>query len=72
MGGVSLGSKMVCHGRNDRYFLGEGSLNLREIFDCIPTVPYSLEIPNDALMKELGPEEFARRAIRAAEKYLEG
>ena len=58
--------------RADRYFPGEGSLNLREILDCIPIVPYSLEIPNDVLMKELGPEEFARRAIRAAKKYLAG
>jgi len=57
--------------RADRYFPGEGSLNLREILDCIPIVPYSLEIPNDALMKALGPEEVARRAIRAAKKYLE-
>ena len=58
--------------RTDRYFPGEGGLNLREILDCMPVVPYSLEIPNDALMKVLGPEEFARRAIRAAEKYLAG
>jgi len=58
--------------RADRYFPGEGGLNLREILDCMPTVPYSLEIPNDALMKELGPEEFARRAIRASERYLAG
>lgn len=57
--------------RADRYFPGEGDLNLREILDCMPVVPYSLEIPNDTLMKEFGPEEFARRAIRAAEKYLE-
>jgi sugar phosphate isomerase/epimerase len=56
--------------RADRYFPGEGGLNLREILACMPIVPYSLEIPNDTLMKELGPEEFARRAIRAAEKYL--
>lgn len=58
--------------RADRYFPGEGGLNLREILACMPIVPYSLEIPNDALIKELGPEEYARRAIRAAEKYLEG
>jgi sugar phosphate isomerase/epimerase len=58
--------------RADRYFPGEGGLNLREILDCMPTVPYSLEIPNEALMKKLGPEEFARRAIRASEKYLAG
>ena len=57
--------------RCDRYFPGEGNLNLREILNCIPNVPYSLEIPNDGIMKELGPEEVARRAIRAAEQYLE-
>jgi len=58
--------------RSERYFPGEGGLNLREILACIPVVPYSLEIPNDILMKALGPEEFSRRAIRAARKYLEG
>ena len=58
--------------RADRHFPGEGDLNLREILDCMPVVPYSLEIPNDALMKQLGPEEFARRAIRASKKYLAG
>ena len=58
--------------RADRHFPGEGGLNLREILDCMPVVPYSLEIPNDALMKQLGPEEFARLAIRASEKYLAG
>jgi len=58
--------------RADRHFPGEGGLNLRGILDCMPTVPYSLEIPNDALMKVLGPEEFARRAIRATQKFLAG
>ena len=58
--------------RADRCFPGEGGLNLREILECMPVVPYSLGIPNDVLMKELGPEEYARRAIRASEKYLAG
>lgn len=57
--------------RADRYFPGEGQLNLLEILACMPMVPYSLEIPNDALMKKLGPEEFARRAITATRKFLE-
>ena len=56
--------------RAGRFFPGEGGINLLEILDCMPAVPYSLEIPNEALMKELGPEEFARRAIRTAEQYL--
>ncbi|MBL0714314.1 MAG: sugar phosphate isomerase/epimerase [Desulfosarcina sp.] len=64
--------ELIHTARADRYFPGEGGLNLREILDCMPAVPYSLEIPNDAIMKVLGPEEFARRAIRAAEKCLVG
>jgi sugar phosphate isomerase/epimerase len=58
--------------RADRHFPGEGGLNLREILNCMPVVPYSLEIPNETLMKELGPEEFARRALRASKRYLAG
>lgn len=58
--------------RAGRFFPGEGGLNLREILNGMPRVPYSLEIPNEALMKELGPEAFARRAIHAAKRYLEG
>jgi sugar phosphate isomerase/epimerase len=58
--------------RAGRLFPGEGGLNLQEILACMPTVPYSLEIPNGALLNELGPEEFARRAIRAAKRCLEG
>ncbi len=58
--------------RSERFFPGEGGIDLRAILDCMPTVPYSLEIPNDLLMAKLGPEEYSRRAIRAAEHYLNG
>ena len=64
--------EIIYTARAGRLFPGEGGLNLQEILACMPVVPYSLEIPNDALMKTLGPEEFARRAIRAAERFLEG
>jgi sugar phosphate isomerase/epimerase len=62
--------EIIYTARAGRFFPGEGGLNLQEILACMPIVPYSLEIPNEALMKVLGPEEFARRAIRAAEQYL--
>lgn len=62
--------EVIYTARAGRFFPGEGGLKLLEILDCMPTVPYSLEIPNEALMKELGPEEFARRALRAAELCL--
>ena len=56
--------------RSERYFPGEGGLNLRDILDCIPTARYSLEIPNDDRVKAWGAEEYARRAIKAAEEFL--
>jgi sugar phosphate isomerase/epimerase len=63
---------IVYTARAGRLFPGEGGIKLHEILECMPTAPYSLEIPNEVLMKALGPEEFARRAIRAAERFLEG
>lgn len=64
--------EIIYTARAGRLFPGEGGLNLQKILACMPTVPYSLEIPNEALMKALGPEEFVRRALRAAKQYLEG
>jgi sugar phosphate isomerase/epimerase len=59
--------------RNDRQFLGEGGLAVRDIVEAMPsTTRYSLEIPNIALERVIGAEEFSRRAIRAAESYLQG
>jgi sugar phosphate isomerase/epimerase len=56
--------------REGRLFPGEGGLDLNAMLDCMPKVPYSLEIPNAILMKRLGPEEFARRAIKAAKRIV--
>lgn len=61
---------LIYTARAGRQLLGQGGIDLHAILDCMPTVPFSLEIPNEKLMKKLGPEEFARRAIRAAETYL--
>jgi len=57
--------------RYDRYFPGEGGINIHEILDAIPQVPYSLEIPNDRLRQALGNQEYARQALVAARRYLE-
>jgi len=56
--------------RTARLFPGYGELNISGILDCVPEVPCSLEIPNIRLMKQLGPEEFARRALEAAKQCL--
>ena len=64
--------EVIYTARAGRFFPGHGGLDLREILACMPTVPYSLEIPNETLLKKLGPEEFARRALRAAKQCLKG
>ncbi|MEH6648667.1 MAG: TIM barrel protein [Motiliproteus sp.] len=58
--------------RCDRQFPGDGGLNLQEMLACLPQVPYSLEIPNNKLINQLGAEEYAQRMLVAAKHYLEG
>jgi sugar phosphate isomerase/epimerase len=56
--------------RSERELLGEGGIDVREILDALPAIPYSLEIPNDARVLTVGAEEHARRCIEAARRYL--
>jgi len=59
--------------RNERCFLGEGGLNVRDILECLPPdIPYSLEIPMTTLSRMLGPEVRAHMALLTARRYLEG
>lgn len=59
--------------RCERLFPGEGGLDVLGIAASMPAgIPYSLEIPGVTLEKEVGAEEYARRAIRAAEKHFAG
>ena len=57
--------------RSERLIPGEGGIDVRAILDALPTVPYSLEIPNDARLDALGAEEWARRCIDGTRRYLE-
>ena len=56
--------------RSEREVPGEGGIDIRAILDAMPAVPYSLEIPNDAALAKLGHEEWARRCIDGARRYL--
>ncbi|MER1969005.1 sugar phosphate isomerase/epimerase [Castellaniella sp. GW247-6E4] len=56
--------------RSERYVPGEGGIDIRSILDAMPALPYSLEIPNDAQLQALGHEEWARRCIDGARRYL--
>ncbi|MDE2447876.1 MAG: hypothetical protein KGO22_02825, partial [Gammaproteobacteria bacterium] len=56
--------------REDRFFLGEGGIDVGGILDHLPRIPYSLELPNARLLAALGPVEFARRCLETARRYL--
>lgn len=56
--------------REDRVFPGLGTLPVREILECMPNVPYSLEIPNNTLYEELGAAEYVKRALDTSREFL--
>ncbi len=56
--------------REGRLFTGHGAVDVRGILSHMPPVPYSIELPNARLLSQLGPEEFARRCLESARRYL--
>lgn len=57
--------------RHERRFPGEGDLDVRGIMDCFdPGALCALEIPGDALLAQIGPAEYARRALAASRAHL--
>jgi len=58
--------------RCERMFPGDGGIDVRGILACMPPdIPYSLEIPGDTLAAQIGLEEYACRALRAARNFLD-
>jgi sugar phosphate isomerase/epimerase len=56
--------------REERLYPGEGGIGIASIVNRLPEVPYSLEIPNLARVKELGYAEHAWRCLEAAKQYF--
>lgn len=52
--------------RSARSLPGYGGLPLPELLDRLPAGPYSLEVPNEVLRRELGTAEFARLLLTVA------
>ena len=51
---------------------GYGGLPLPALLDRLPDVPYSLEVPNDVLRREVGTAEFARLVLAVARTLVAG
>lgn len=56
--------------REERLYVGEGSIDLAGMINVLPDMPYSLEIPHTKRAQELGHEEFARRCLESAKSFV--
>ncbi len=62
---------MIHIARDERLYVGEGCIDFAAIFDRIPGVPFSIELPHAQRVKELGFEGHARRCLETARQYLD-
>ena len=62
---------LIFAARADRQFVGEGQLDIAAILNSLPQVPYAIEVPNLALSLSLSPFDFAARALKSANSYLD-
>jgi len=62
--------ELIRAGRDERLYVGEGQIDIAGILHRIPEVPYSIELPHIARVKELGYAEHARRCIESAKAHL--
>ena len=56
--------------REGRLYAGEGGINIAAIFNRLPEIVYSIELPNSAYVKEMGYAEHAFRCLETAKKYF--
>lgn len=56
--------------REGRLYVGEGGIDVSAILARLPDVPYSLELPNLARVKEVGYTEHAFRCLESAKRFL--
>jgi sugar phosphate isomerase/epimerase len=61
---------LIYTGREARLDTGEGGIDVAAILNRMPEVPYSVEIPNLARVKQLGYAEHARLCLAHARSYF--
>jgi sugar phosphate isomerase/epimerase len=67
----TLGSpEMFTVVREGRLYAGDGQVDLAGLLRRLPKVPISIELPNSAMVKELGYEGHARRCLEKAKRYV--
>jgi hypothetical protein len=56
--------------REGRLYAGDGQIDIAGVLRRLPPVPISIELPNSAMVKELGHEGHARRCLEKAKRYV--
>jgi sugar phosphate isomerase/epimerase len=65
--------EMIHTARCERLLPGEGDIDLRAIFAALPAdLPVSVEVPHETRLAQLGQTEWARQALAASRRVLEG
>jgi len=62
---------LIFTGRDARYYVGEGAIDIASIVNRVPQMVYSIELPHIQRVKDYGYTEHARRCLVTAKKYLE-
>jgi sugar phosphate isomerase/epimerase len=56
--------------REGRLYAGDGQIDIAAVLRRLPAVPISIELPNSAMVKQLGLEGHARRCLEKAKRYV--
>lgn len=62
---------LVFTGREDRLYVGQGGIDIAGIVNRLPEIPYSVELPNLARVREVGYAEHAAQCLETAKAYFE-
>jgi sugar phosphate isomerase/epimerase len=72
MGRAFTVDEMIHTARCERLLPGEGGIDLRALFDALPSdLPVSVEVPHELRLAALGQTEWARQALAASRALLE-
>ena len=57
--------------RQERLYVGEGGINISDILNSIPIVPYSIELPNKKQIEKYGYKYHAKQCLIKAKEYCQ-
>lgn len=56
--------------RQERLYVGEGGIDIKDILNAMPVVPYSIELPNKMQVDKYGYTAHAKKCLDTAKQYV--